>query len=152
LNRPPLLRFALIRLAPDLHRLIFTHHHIVMDGWSLPVVVREFFTLYDHKGDPGCLPRVTPYRTYLAWLAAQNRDAAIAAWREALADLEEPTKVAEHDPRRSPAAPERIMLALSGATTAALAAQARALGVTLNTVMQTTWGILLGRLTGRDDV
>jgi amino acid adenylation domain-containing protein/non-ribosomal peptide synthase protein (TIGR01720 family)/FkbM family methyltransferase len=152
LSRPPLLRFTLVRLAPDLHRLIFTHHHIVMDGWSVPIIVRELFTLYDHKGDPGCLPRVTSYRTYLAWLAAQNRDAAIAAWREALADLEEPTKIAAHDLRRPLAAPERIILTLSGAKTAALAGQARALGVTLNTVMQAAWGILLGRLTGRGDV
>ena len=50
---------------------------------------------------PRALPRVTPYRDYLAWLAAQDRAAAIAAWREALAGLEEGTRVAPHDPRTS---------------------------------------------------
>ena len=65
----PLLRFTLIRLGADRHRLLFTHHHILMDGWSVPVLVRELLTLYGQRGDGGSLPRVTPYRDYLAWLA-----------------------------------------------------------------------------------
>jgi len=52
----PLMRFALIRLAADQHRLVLTHHHLLMDGWSLPVLVRELFTLYAHKGDCAVLP------------------------------------------------------------------------------------------------
>ena len=104
------------------------------------------------KGDASALPRVTPYRDYLAWIAAQDRAAAIAAWREALAGLEEPTRVAPHDPARAPVAPEQITLSLSEALTAALTRQARAQGLTLNTLLQAAWAILLGRLTGRDDV
>ena len=46
-----------------------------MDGWSMPVLVRELLTLYAHQGDAAVLPRVTPYRDYLAWLAAQDRAA-----------------------------------------------------------------------------
>ena len=91
LAAPPLLRFTLIRLAADEHRLVLTNHHILMDGWSMPVLVQELLTLYAHKGDAGALPRVTPYRDYLAWLAAQDRAAATAAWQEALAGLEEGT-------------------------------------------------------------
>ena len=77
----------------------------LMDGWSLPVLVQELLTLYAHKGDVRALPRVTPYRDYLAWLAAQDRVAATAAWREALAGLEqahpagartEPGRVRDH--------------------------------------------------------
>ena len=86
------MRFALIRLAADEHRLVLTNHHILMDGWSMPVLVQELLTLYAHKGDAAALPRVTPYRDYLAWLAGQDRAAAIAAWREALAGLEEATR------------------------------------------------------------
>ena len=89
LSAPPLIRFTLIRLAADEHRLVLTNHHILMDGWSMPVLVQELLTLYAHKGDAGALPRVTPYRDYLAWIAGQDRAAAIAAWREALAGLEE---------------------------------------------------------------
>ena len=90
LGAPPLLRFTLIRLSGDEHRLVLTNHHILMDGWSMPVLVRELLTLYAQQGDTAALLRVTPYRDYLAWLAAQDRAAALAAWREALAGLEEP--------------------------------------------------------------
>ena len=71
---------------------MLTHHHILMDGWSAPLLVQELLTLYAHKGDAAALPRVTPYRDYLAWIAGQDRDAAMAAWREALAGLEEGTR------------------------------------------------------------
>ena len=152
LPAPPLIRFTLIRLSADEHRLVLTNHHILMDGWSMPVLVQELLTLYAHKGDAAALPRVTPYRDYLAWIAAQDRAAAIAAWREALAGLEEATRLAPHDPGRAPVAPEQITLSLSETLTAALSRQARRQGLTLNTFIQAAWAILLGRLTGRDDV
>ena len=148
----PLIRFALIRLAAERHRLVLTNHHIVMDGWSMPVLVRELLTLYAHRADAAALPRATPYRDYLAWAAAQDRAGALAAWRDALAGLEEATRLAPHDPGREPVAPEQMRLALSEPLTAALTAQARRHGLTLNTVIQTAWAILLGRLTGREDV
>src|SRR6187455_3500700 len=100
----------------------------------------------------GPLPRVAPYRDYLAWAAAQDRTGALAAWRDALAGLEEATRLAPHDPGREPVAPEQTRLALSEPLTAALTAQARRHGLTLNTLIQTAWAILLGRLTGREDV
>ena len=77
---------------------------------------------------PRALPRVTPYRDYLAWIAAQDRAAAIAAWREALAGLEEGTRLAPPDRARAPVAPEQITLSLSETLTAALTRQARAAG------------------------
>src|SRR6202008_776325 len=79
LSCAPLMRFALIRLAADRHVLVLTHHHLLMDGWSLPVLVRELLTLYEHKGDGTGLGRVTPYRDYLAWLAGQDPARARAA-------------------------------------------------------------------------
>ncbi|MGO9776574.1 MAG: condensation domain-containing protein, partial [Terracidiphilus sp.] len=152
LAAPPLLRCMLIRLADDRHRLVLTNHHILMDGWSTPVLLQELFTLYAHKGDAAVLPRVTPYRDYLAWIAAQDRAAAISAWQQALAGLEGPTRLAPHDAGRAPVAPEQITLALSQTLTTALTRQARTQGLTLNTYIQAAWAILLGRLTGRDDV
>ena len=152
LAAPPLLRFTLIRLGADRHQLLFTHHHILVDGWSMPVLVQELLTLYAQRGDARTLPRVTPYRDYLAWIAAQDRAAAVAAWSAALAGLEEPTLVALQDRGRAPVLPEQIMLTLSERLTGALTQQARARGLTLNTYIQGAWAILLGRLTGRADV
>ena len=152
LAAPPLLRSTLIRLAADQHRLVLTIHHILMDGWSMPILVQELLALYAHKGDDDVLPRVTPYRNYLAWIAAQDRGAAISTWQEALAGLEGATRLAPHEPGRAPVAPEQITLALSETLTAALTRQARSQGLTLNTFIQAAWAILLGRLTGREDV
>ena len=151
-STPPLLRFALIRLSADEHRLVLSHHHLLMDGWSMPILVQELLTLYGHPGDSGALARVRPYRDYLAWLAGQDQAVAVAAWREALAGLEEPTRVVPPDPARIPLAPEQWTLSLSVQLSAALTALARRQGVTLNTVIEAVWAILLGRLTGRDDV
>ena len=98
LGRAPLLRFSLIRLAADRHRLLLSNHHLLMDGWSLPVLVRELFVLYGQEGQSAALPRVTPYRDYLGWIAGQDRQAAQAAWQRALEGLEEPTRLAAAEP------------------------------------------------------
>ena len=97
LAAPPLMRFALIRLTADRHRLLISNHHLLMDGWSAPILVRELLEVYARHGSAASLPRVTPYRDYLTFIARQDRAAALAAWREALAGLEEGTRLA---PRR----------------------------------------------------
>ncbi|WP_084219649.1 non-ribosomal peptide synthetase [Spirillospora albida] len=150
--KPPLLRYTLIRLADGLHRMVFTNHHILLDGWSMPVLQTELFALYLAKGDDTGMPRVTPYKNYLAWIAGQDRAAAEDAWRRALDGVHEPTLVAPGagDPGAEP--PGRVRTRLDADLTAALGARARAQGVTLNTVLQLGWGALLGRLTGSADV
>ena len=65
LAAPPLMRFALIRLAADRHRLLISNHHLLMDGWSAPILVRELLEVYARHGSAASLPRVTPYRDYL---------------------------------------------------------------------------------------
>ncbi|WP_274599393.1 condensation domain-containing protein [Streptomyces sp. So13.3] len=152
LAEPPLLRFSLVRLAGEHHRLILTTHHILLDGWSTPILVRELTALYDTHGDTAALPRVTPYRQFLGWLAQQDQPAAEAAWREVCSDLEQPTLITPVDPGRAAQMPERITVELDEERTAALAEWARGQGVTLNTVLQAGWGLVLSRRTGHDDV
>ncbi|MFB6583674.1 amino acid adenylation domain-containing protein [Streptomyces sp. NPDC056402] len=152
LSRPPLMRFTLITTGPDRHRFVFTHHHILLDGWSTPVLLGELFELYKKRGDASGLPRVVPYRDYLVWLAEQDREASAAAWQGALEGVREPTLLAPVDRNRQPAIPERISLDLSAELTAKLSTYARSSGVTLSTLLQTAWALTLGHLTGRDDV
>ncbi|HEY2416728.1 MAG TPA: condensation domain-containing protein, partial [Steroidobacteraceae bacterium] len=142
LATPPLLRFALIRLAAQEHRLVLSSHHILMDGWSGPVLVQELLALYARGGDAAALPRVTPYRDYLAWIAAQDQAAAIAAWREVLAGLQEPTRVAADTALDGSVASHQITVTLSEALSSALSEQGRREGVTLNTFIQTAWALL----------
>src|SRR5262249_52098670 len=126
LTRAPLLRFTLVRLGAERYRLLFTFHHILVDGWSMPVLLGELLALYQNRGNSAALSPVTPYRDYLAWIARQDRDAAIAAWQHALSGLEEPTLLAARDAARAPLVPERIAQALSEEQTAALNREARA--------------------------
>ncbi|MEU7717503.1 amino acid adenylation domain-containing protein [Streptomyces tibetensis] len=150
LARPPLLRATLVHTAPGRHLFLLTHHHALFDGWSLPLVLRELFALYTSRGDDHALPAVRPYRTYLAWLARRDRDAALKAWRAALDGVTEPTRIAADTD--TPVRPVRRALELPPEVTARLRDRARGHGLTLNTVVQCAWGVLLGTLTGRDDV
>ncbi|MFD9593162.1 amino acid adenylation domain-containing protein [Kitasatospora sp. NPDC059973] len=155
LARPPLVRCALVTLGADHHRLVLTRHHIVMDGWSTPVLLRELVTAYGDGGASAALPATTPYADHLGWLAARDAGADTLAWREALAGLEAPTLLADTlgRPAGGPAAAgAEIHLPLSAELAAALTGTARAHGLTLNTLVQGAWAILLGRLTGRADV
>ncbi|WP_432587792.1 amino acid adenylation domain-containing protein [Streptomyces sp. HD1123-B1] len=151
-ERPPLLRFTLIRLGEHTHRLLFAAHHLLLDGWSAPVLAGELFALYGSGGDDAALPPVVPYRDYLAWLSRQDRGAAEDAWRAALAGVEAPTLVAPDAAGRTAVLPGRITDELPAELTAALAALARRHGLTMNAVVQGAWGLVLAGLTGRDDV
>ena len=152
LAHPPLLRMALLRLGEGRHRLSIVNHHILADGWCLSIMVKELSALYASDGDPSVLPPLTPYRKYLAWLGAQDRATAEAAWRKALAGLEAPTLLTGEDWRRGALVPDKLVAELSEELTATLASAARRQGVTVNTLMQAAWGILLGRLTGQNDI
>ncbi|MFD5931975.1 amino acid adenylation domain-containing protein [Streptomyces sp. NPDC060333] len=155
LERPPLMRFTLVRFDGGLHRLVMTNHHILWDGWSSAVLLRELLAGYAEAsgpGRPGPVVEGVPYRSHLDWLARQDRAAAEAAWSRALAGLEEPTLLGGADPNRIDALPERASVELTAELTARLTARARTAGVTLNSVVQGVWAILLGRVTGREDV
>ncbi|WP_051838452.1 amino acid adenylation domain-containing protein [Streptomyces sp. NRRL WC-3742] len=152
LTRPPLMRFTVFRLAPERFRLMLTKHHILMDGWSVPVLIRELFELYGSRGDASVLRPVTPYRDYLTWLAGQDADAAEQAWRQALAGIDEPTQVAPAHRGRAMVRPGWLRQEVPTEVTAALQSLARSHGLTVNTVVQGVWGLLLSALTGREDV
>ncbi|MFE7617371.1 amino acid adenylation domain-containing protein, partial [Streptomyces sp. NPDC057496] len=149
LSRPPLVRFLLVRTAPDRHVFALTNHHLVLDGWSLPLVVRDLMALYGEDGGAS-LPAARPYRDHLAWLDGQDREAAREAWQRALGGLE-PSLIAP-DARRDGTAPLPHHRTMDPEVVSRLTGWARRHGVTLNSAIETAWALLLGRLTGRNDV
>lgn len=156
-TRPPLTRCTLIRLGAEEHRLVLSHHHLLIDGWSMPLLLADLFALYEHGGDESALAPPPSYRDYLAWLVARDTGADDRAWRAELGDLSQPTIVARvpeaggsHEADAVP--PRQEWIELDQPATAALAAQGRRHGLTLNSLVQGAWGLLLGALTGREDV
>ncbi len=153
MGQAPLLRFALIRTGREDYRLLVTSHHILVDGWSIPLVMQEVLTVYALGPRSRQLPAVRSYGDYLRWLAAQDVDAARTRWQRALAGVSEPTPLVPAAPGREiSAGTGEADFALPAAETAELARLAAALGVTVNTVVQAAWGLLIGRSTDRDDV
>ncbi|NVI92301.1 non-ribosomal peptide synthetase [Actinomadura sp. BRA 177] len=152
MTAPPLLRFVLVHMGPERFRLVFTNHHILLDGWSTPILATELFLLYMQGGHDTGMPRVTPYKNYLAWLAQQDRAAAEEAWRRALDGVDEPSLVAPEAAARAPEPPKRTITELDEKTTRRLTRAARRHGITLSTVLQGAWGLVLGRLLGTNDV
>ncbi|MCZ9337050.1 condensation domain-containing protein, partial [Streptomyces sp. TRM76130] len=158
LTVPPLLRVLLIRLGTELHRMVVTTHHVVVDGWSLPVLFDELSAAYAADGAArAALPPATSYREYLAWLGRQDKEAARAMWRDELAGTEGPSRVAAAgaegpswtaaESTREPARPVPLEFECSAELTQGLADLARTHGLTMNTVVQGAWALLLARLT-----
>ncbi|WP_283137596.1 non-ribosomal peptide synthetase [Rhizohabitans arisaemae] len=151
LARPPLTRLLLIRLG-DHDRLVVSHHLILWDGWSAWLFLEHLFHLYERAGDDRGLPSPGSYRDYLAWLAGQDPGAARAAWRGALSGLDEPTLVRPADDGMHPVIPRDLDTVLDEDLGERLRATARGRGVTLNTLLNTAWGLVLSAAVGRDDV
>ncbi len=171
LSRAPLLRLTLIQLDADgaeTCQLVWTHHHAILDGWSLPILLRELFLCYAaaRQGRPAVLPPVrASYRDFVAWLRGQDLAATEAFWRAELAGFTAPTTLpggtsaagatgasdanTENGEARQPSVRQAL---LSAAASDALGAFARRHQVTQNTLAQGAWGLLLARASGGEDV
>ncbi|MCA6119371.1 amino acid adenylation domain-containing protein [Bradyrhizobium sp. WSM 1738] len=147
--QPPLQRVRLIRLDDKRHWLIWTHHHIFVDGWSSARLVAE--VLQHVRGD--MLPAVQgSYRDYIAWLQGRDQAGAEKFWRDALAGLETPTLLANTLVANKASESEghaSIALAVNAELTDRLKAFAKRERVTLNTLIQAAWALLLRRHSGQ---
>ncbi|MFE4458186.1 amino acid adenylation domain-containing protein, partial [Nocardia tengchongensis] len=153
LTAPPLIRYTLVRTDTHSYQLAVANHHILLDGWSMPLLMQDLLVLYATHSDTAVLPPVRSYRYFLEWVAQQDRSASLTAWQTSLRGVSEPTLLTRPDTGREiTALSGEYFFDLDEAATARLTGLAAELGVTPNTVLQVAWGILLGRLTGREDV
>lgn len=150
LAKGPPIRVTLIRSGSDTggqdrHYLVLTHHHLILDGWSTPLYLREVFAAC-HAGRNTTVP---PLRRYLEWLNTRDRETSLRAWRGALRDIESPTLLAAE-----PATATRSELrhTFDATTTAAVSALARRCCVTVSTVVQAAWAFALAAETGEQTV
>lgn len=152
LSAPPLIRFHALTTGPARTVLVITAHHVLLDGWSLPILARDLLRLYEANGDGAALSAAPRYRDHLAWLNGRDHESARKAWAAALESLAEPTLLASADPGTPDslrAGTETVLGAQASHRLRALAAET---GVTVNTVLQVTWALTLAAHTGRGDV
>ncbi|MFD6285591.1 non-ribosomal peptide synthase/polyketide synthase [Streptomyces sp. NPDC060205] len=157
LDHAPLLRLALIRLGPDQVRIVWTFHHVLLDGWSVFHVLADVMAAHAAlaRGEEPRLPDRRPFGDYAAWLAARETAPAEEHWRRALADLTAPTPLPyDRRPGRSSAARSGTWLSqlLDTEETKRLEDFARRNRLTLNTVAQGAWALLLSRWSGEREV
>ncbi|MEU3313838.1 amino acid adenylation domain-containing protein [Streptomyces sp. NPDC006662] len=152
LDVPPLIRLSLIVMEPGRAELVLTSHHVLFDGWSTPLLMRDLLLLYGSRGDPAALPETPGFGGFLAWRAQQDEEESARVWRAELDGAEEPTLLAPGAEGIGEEGVAQLDVDLPAGEARALAARAAELGVTVNTLVQGAWALLLGRLTGRRDV
>ncbi|MDY7096206.1 MAG: amino acid adenylation domain-containing protein, partial [Acidobacteriota bacterium] len=157
-SAPPLMRFLVARLAPDVHHIEWSFHQILFDGWSLPMVFQEFalaFRALSRGGWPE-LPQRPRYRDHIAWLQSQDRAQEEAYWRRALAGVEVATPLPfdrpAHGAGARPSSYEEREVLVDAAVWERLQERSRRTRVTINTLVQGAWAQLLGRYSRRRDV
>ena len=95
LSQAPLMRFRFVRLGEQSYQFIWSHHHLLLDGWSVSLVLKEVFTLYEarQQGQELSLPKCRPYREHIAWLQGQDSSGAKSFWRRTLAGFKQPLRI-----------------------------------------------------------
>ena len=157
LTRAPLLRLAFLRLEDDAYRFLWSSHHLILDGWSNPILLFEVFGLYNARinGREQTLERARSYRDYVAWLQKQDATKAEAFWRARLAGLTAPTPIPVGSVAAAAAGSPRFgdrKREIRGAPLTAIQELVRRHNLTLSTLLQGAWALLLARYSGEDDV
>lgn len=154
----PLMRFALGSRGDGTAVFVWAFHHILLDGRSLFNVLKEVFAIYDGVAGAASVPRgdAAPFRKYVSWLSSSTLTPAEPYWRAMLRGYTEPVRLnfgCAYGPGPAKGRRHReVACQLSRELTAAISRLARDLGVTPNTVFQASWGILLSRYSGNEDV
>ncbi len=159
LKRAPLARLTVVKLAQDRHRLLLSYHHLILDGWSEPLLLGALLRAYQAvaSGLTPQAPDTTPYRHFVAWLEQRDASGSEAFWRRQLAGFTQPTNLQDPSPAISPPAGGEVshgwdVVVLPRATQAALELMGRRNGITLSTVLHGAWAMLISRNTMQTDV
>ncbi|MBE8964963.1 TauD/TfdA family dioxygenase [Nostocales cyanobacterium LEGE 12452] len=158
-SKPPLMRFALFRVNDDSYQFVWSHHHISMDGWCLFIILKEVLAYYQAsiKNEDIHLKPTRPYKDYISWLRQQDLVAAEKFWQHTLQGFTQPTvlgQIAQAD-KLSDSSEEgygQEEISLSASITTLLKSLAQEHKITLNTLIQGVWALLLSRYATSGDV
>jgi amino acid adenylation domain-containing protein len=157
LTKAPLMRLTLFRFGERDHLLVWTFHHLLLDARGIGMVLKDVFSVYDAtlRGEELELPEPRPYREFVEWLEKQDTRAAERYWRERLEGYKGTPKL-NLEPRTSNLEPRTLGWEaetwLSETLTAKLKNVATRASVTLNTILQGAWALMLSHYSGEEDI
>jgi len=156
LNQAPLIRITLFNTGDNVYRFAWNCHHLLLDGWSVPIIITEVLTVYDaltHGKQPE-LGEVQSYRNFIEWVSRQDAQSAENYWRNLFEGVNSPTRISTRN--NSDDAPigefceQQVLLTFE--ETAQLTGAARRLHITMNTLVQGAWALLLSRFSNKEKV
>ncbi|WP_160716858.1 non-ribosomal peptide synthetase [Chitinophaga solisilvae] len=149
------MRLTVLRKSNDLYEFVWSHHHILMDGWCVSILIQEFFKIYysQQQGISSSLEKPVPYADYIGWLNGLDTAASLDYWKSCLRGYEEAAVL----PSLHPAGnyvfrPEKQIFHIDGALRKEVSQFCTGLGITESTFIQTVWGLLLSKYNNTDDV
>jgi condensation domain-containing protein len=155
-SKAPLMRLSLIQMAADTCELVWSFHHLIMDGWSRALLVKEVFTFYEGfcRSEEIEMEAVRPYGDYMQWLQRQDIWKAEQYWRNQLEGVKEPTRlrIEKRGAKDAKQGRQEQEVKLSEEATAELVKVSRKQQVTMNTIIQGAWAVVLSRYSGREEV
>jgi amino acid adenylation domain-containing protein len=151
LGKAPLFRAAIFRLGESSHEFVCAHHHLVLDGWSAVLLTSEVVQAYEGRPSPSSPP---PFEEYVAWVRAQDGESAKTFWLQELAGISRPTPLpaATGSADEAPSGFGEVTIDVPADVTSAAHAFVRQQRLTLNSVVQAAWALVLGRASGDDSV
>ncbi|MGE5343973.1 MAG: amino acid adenylation domain-containing protein [Candidatus Omnitrophota bacterium] len=154
-----LIRMAILKIDTDKYEIIWSFHHIIMDGWCISILVKEMLQTYYGlvQGTPVYLPPAAPYKNYIKWLEKQNKEEGIAYWQQYLESYESQATIPQNNPEKNKNKskeyePESHRFKLKRTWVKKFIGISNENNVTMSTIVQTLWGILLQKYNNTDDV
>jgi amino acid adenylation domain-containing protein len=153
LSKDALMRLAVLQLTNDEYELLWSHHHIIMDGWCLNILLNEFFEIYNSKQEhrPSRLPEAEPYSRYIKWLESRDKEEAREYWQTYLKGYNEAARLAPRKPGREYLR-EKVLHTVGAEKLSALQSLAASNRATVPHLLRAIWGLIVARYTGTRDV
>jgi iturin family lipopeptide synthetase A len=157
LSSDVLMRLRVLRTDESHYALIWNYHHILMDGWCTAIILNEFREIYssNKRSQQIKLPAVNAYMHYIEWLEGRNKDNSVVFWENYLNDYQQLASMPKKEhvtTQNTSHEPDFQYLKISKENTCLLHQVTKEYGVTINTVIQCTWGMLLAKYNNTDDV
>ncbi|MCP5103560.1 MAG: amino acid adenylation domain-containing protein [bacterium] len=158
LSEAPLMRVFVIRLEESLYSVVWTHHHLLLDGWCRGILMREIARLYDAyaRGQESALEPTPPFKRYIRWLKKQDPEKSEEFWRDYMNGFKAPILISKNLPYRNDPSETRpygeIRHECSSNENRRLSALSKRHKITLNTLLQGAWALLLSHYSGEQDI